>query len=320
MELEEAVLILVLGYVAIMGFWLSGLSYLVLKKPQPVGVDDGFEPQTIINDEKPLDEGKRNSHEAVKETPVELKEAPWEAEEETFEDEKAPEEIVKENAEDGPMEQKEALEEPQDNANPKKSVRLCPKCEKKSSYIEKYDRYYCYHCSEYLEPELKKEKEVIEDKAPEGEVDEMVEEKSIEQKEAPLETEDDVIEEAAQEEVEENVAQETQKQEKSPSESHEEANEEETEDQGEHLEAIKELEEEAQEQKKEEKARKQFQEQLEAPWKIEEELLDKDEAQGKPKVQEHAEESEEEVYECPVCGYEIGADTAVCPRCGSALH
>jgi hypothetical protein len=58
MELEEAVLILVLGYVAIMGFWLSGLSYLVLKKPQYVGVDGGFEAQTDrINEESLYKDG-----------------------------------------------------------------------------------------------------------------------------------------------------------------------------------------------------------------------------------------------------------------------
>ncbi len=55
----------------------------------------------------------------------------------------------------------EKLEEEKvdEEAEAKETAKVCPKCDSEASYVEQYDRYYCYTCSEYVEPVGKEEEE-----------------------------------------------------------------------------------------------------------------------------------------------------------------
>ncbi len=355
MEIEEAVLILVISYVAIVGFWLSGLSYLVLKKPYPVGVNGGSNLQISSKNGESLLGIDRKSRKSIKKAPVEVKEAPWEAEEETFEDDESRDRIEEKKSEGEQLRQKEAPLNAEGEVKPQDRVIICPTCKRKASFIMKYNRYYCYNCRKYLKPPGKKEQQKeeahlkLEEKAYKNNEEEKPENDKLKEEK---ETQEDDIEQKVEEGPIEK--------EETASEQEEETAEKEFAEKEEQLDVIKELEEEANEQRREEEAKRQYEEQLDAPWKFEEELLNDEEAQGEtdkeikeeetiqdqivnPQETEYDEEIrkeaqdmpiesekkdtasvrdevEEEVYECPVCGYEIGASTVVCPRCETVLH
>ena len=72
---------------------------------------------------------------------------------ETFE---AEEELISEEEETF-----EEIAEPK----PTETIKVCPKCGGEPTYVEQYQRYYCYTCSEYIEPKEKTIEEKIEEVA-----------------------------------------------------------------------------------------------------------------------------------------------------------
>ncbi len=49
--------------------------------------------------------------------------------------------------------------EPKEEVEIEEGIKVCPKCGGEPNYVEQYKRYYCYTCSEYVEPEMKKVEE-----------------------------------------------------------------------------------------------------------------------------------------------------------------
>jgi hypothetical protein len=87
------------------------------------------------------------------ETPMEIVEEPPQ-EEASFEVEE-PQEISEPAAEEPQVEEPQA-EEPKPEEPKEELAKVCPNCEGDPTYVEQYDRHFCYTCNEYIEPVEKK--------------------------------------------------------------------------------------------------------------------------------------------------------------------
>jgi hypothetical protein len=104
--------------------------------------------------------------------PMEVEEPKVEAEtpseETTFVEESQPEpeaqpEVAEEPQAEEPATQEPVAEEPKES--PADTEKVCPKCEGEPTYVDQYDKWFCYTCNEYIEPK-DKEAEIKKEEAP----------------------------------------------------------------------------------------------------------------------------------------------------------